>query len=62
MTDIVLDDPNDGVVEKERSKLPGGTWVSHTQRECHSKNQLMAYPSQCLNATRNREMNKYAAR
>ena len=62
MTDIILDGPNDGVVEKERSQLPGGTWVSHTQRECHNEKLMMAYPSQCLNATRNREMNKHAAR
>ena len=59
---LQLDGPNDGVLEKKRARLPGGTWVSHTLRECHSGRSLMAYPSQCLNATRNREMNKLAAR
>ena len=62
MTQLVLDDPNDGVAEKKRAQLPGGTWVSHTLRECHSDRSWMAYPSQCENAMRNREMNKLAAR
>ena len=62
MTDFILDDPNDGVVEKKRAQLPGGNWVSHTQRECHGEKRMMEYPSQCLNATRNGEMNKHAAR
>ena len=62
MTQFILDGSNDGTAEKKRSQLPGGTWVSHTQRECHSEGLLMEYPSQCLNATRNREMNKLAAR
>ena len=46
----------------KRAQLPGGTWVSHTLRECHSGRSLMTYPSQCINPTRNREMNKLAAR
>lgn len=59
-SEIVLADPNDGATELKRDKLPGGTWVSHSLGECHTDQ--MAHPSQCNNATRNGEMNKYAAR
>ena len=44
----------------ERDQLPGGTWVSHSLGECHIDQ--MTHPGQCYNATRNSEMNKYAAR
>lgn len=60
VTDRSLDTPNDGIAEKKRAQLPGGTPVDNTVGECHLAG--MTYPSQCYNNDRNSDMNKNAAR
>ena len=60
VTQMLLDDPNDGIAEKKRSQLPGGIAVNHTVGECHLSG--MTYPNQCYNNERNSDMNKHAAR
>ncbi|WP_045738071.1 choice-of-anchor X domain-containing protein [Xanthomonas sp. MUS 060] len=59
-TEMVLSDPNDGIVEKVNGQLPGGVNMGHTTGECH--NQGMNYPAQFLDASRNATMNASAAR
>ena len=60
-----LSSPNDGVVEKERARLPFGNHVSDAPGECHfdlSFLPLCWYPSQTDNKQRNQEMDREAAR
>ncbi|WP_045766995.1 choice-of-anchor X domain-containing protein [Xanthomonas albilineans] len=59
-TEMVLSDPNDGVVEKVNGQLPGGVNMGHTTGECHTTG--MNYPAQSLDASRNATMNASAAR
>ena len=59
-TNVVLKGPNDGLVEVGKARLPFGRGEGISPGECHSVN--MQWPSQCRNAKRNAEMNRYAAR
>ena len=59
-TNVVLKGPNDGLVEVGKARLPFGRAEGIAPGECHSVN--MQWPSQCHNAKRNAEMNRYAAR
>eukprot|EP00286_Rhodomonas_abbreviata_P019719 CAMPEP_0181309834 /NCGR_PEP_ID=MMETSP1101-20121128/12238_1 /TAXON_ID=46948 /ORGANISM="Rhodomonas abbreviata, Strain Caron Lab Isolate" /LENGTH=606 /DNA_ID=CAMNT_0023416371 /DNA_START=136 /DNA_END=1956 /DNA_ORIENTATION=+ len=46
-TDLLLGDPEDGVVEKERAILPGANYIGHGNAHCH--NSGMKYPPQTEN-------------
>ena len=58
LTDILLDDPDDGVTEKWSGQLPSGKSAGFGQGECHTEN--MKFGPQCHNYARNREMNSKA--
>ncbi len=60
VTDMVLSDPNDGVVEEVNGQLPGGVNRGHTTGQCHTTG--MHDPAQYLDASRNATMNANAAR
>ena len=62
LTRQYLSSPNDGVVEKERARLPFGNHVSDTPGECHLNLPICWCPSQTDNKQRNREMDREAAR
>eukprot|EP00052_Salpingoeca_macrocollata_P027478 m.261107 g.261107 ORF g.261107 m.261107 type:complete len:687 (-) comp22745_c3_seq1:76-2136(-) len=57
---LVLEKPNDGVVEAGRAPLPGAINRGLTIGQCHAAD--MAFPFSPLDATRNQEMNTNAAR
>lgn len=59
-TDIVLDDPEDGVVERWAGQLSGGHNHGHKEGWCHTND--MRDPAQYLDHGRNHEMNAYANR
>ena len=59
-TDIVLDDPEDGVVERWAGQLSGGHNHGHKEGWCHTND--MRDPAQYLDHGRNHEMNTYANR
>jgi hypothetical protein len=60
ISDLVLDDPNDGVTETAMDQLPGGVSRGHTVGECHTTG--MGDPAQYLDSSRNAIMNSNAAR
>jgi hypothetical protein len=60
LTDLMLDDPDDGVTEKWSGQLVGGRNKGHTYGQCHTR--LMKDDAQCTDRSRNRKMNKRAAR
>ena len=65
LTGRYLSSPNDGVVEKERARLPFGNHVSDTPGECHFDLSFLPFcwcPSQTANKQRNQEMDREAAR
>jgi len=57
---MILEWPNDGTTEIVYAKLLFGTYVSNTQKYCHTTD--MAYPAQYDNHTKNKEMNSMAGR
>jgi hypothetical protein len=57
-TDMLLDDPDDGVTEQWSGQLLYGTNAGHTTGQCHSSN--MRDEAQAQNAQRNAEMNANA--
>ncbi len=59
-TDLFLGDPEDGVVEKAYAQLPGAYNLGHKTGWCHSSE--MRDPAQTTDASRNTNMNSYAAR
>ncbi|UXA70684.1 conditioned medium factor [Xanthomonas prunicola] len=59
-SDLVLNDPEDGVVEQVNAQLPGGVNLGHTTGQCHTTG--MRDPAQYLDANRNAVMNANAAR
>ena len=59
-SDLVLDDPEDGTVERAYAQLPGATNRGHTVGQCHSTG--MRDPAQYLDASRNATMSANAAR
>lgn len=60
ITDILLDDPDDGVIERSAGQLPGATNLGHTEGWCHT--QGMRDPAQCTDASRNQQLNARARR
>lgn len=59
-TDLLLDDPDDGVIERDRGQLPGATNMGHTEGWCHTTG--MRDPAQCTDASRNAIINARARR
>ena len=59
-SDLVLDDPEDGTVERAYAQLPGATNRGHTVGQCHTTG--MRDPAQYLDAGRNATMSSNAAR
>ena len=59
-TDIVLDDPEDGVVERWAGQLSGAYNHGHKEGWCHTAD--MRDPAQYLDHDRNHEMNAYGNR
>jgi len=57
---LALYSPNDGTTEVVKAKLAGATYAGHKKEWCHTSG--MAYPNQCSDPTRNKEMNANAAR
>lgn len=57
-SDLLLWDPDDGVVSKSKGQLSGGNNMGHTTGECHSTG--MRDPAQYLNSGRNSAMNSRA--
>lgn len=60
ITNLVLDSPNDGVVERSRGQLPGAVNMGHKTNWCHTTG--MNDPAQYNDAARNAEMDAAAAR
>ena len=57
-TDLILDDPDDGAIEKGRGQLSGGINRGHKSGWCHTTG--MDEPAQYRDYSRNREMNSNA--
>ncbi|KAG2383502.1 hypothetical protein C9374_004173 [Naegleria lovaniensis] len=57
-TQSVLNWPNDGTTEYERTALPKGNNQGHKKKYCHTTD--MNYPPQCKDPERNAILNKYA--
>lgn len=60
ITDLLLDDPDDGVIERDRGQLPGATNMGHVEDWCHTTG--MRDPAQCTDASRNATINARARR
>lgn len=58
-SDVMLNDPDDGAVEKSRAQLPGGNNRGHKTGWCHS--QGMRDSAQYHDSSRNHDMNANAA-
>jgi hypothetical protein len=59
-TDLFLNDPDDGVIEKGRGQLSGASNRGHKTGWCHTSG--MRDPAQTSDSSRNSEMNSLAAR
>jgi hypothetical protein len=59
-TGLFLDSPNDGVVEKNKGQLSGGTDLGHISGWCHTTG--MSSPASYLDQVRNMERDAAAAR
>ncbi|CAE7209229.1 phrB [Symbiodinium necroappetens] len=57
-TDLVLSDPDDGVIERARGQLPGANNRGHVEGWCHTTG--MSDPPQTQDLSRNTEMNANA--
>lgn len=60
ITDLLLSDPDDGVIERSRGQLPGATNMGHVEGWCHTTG--MRDPAQCTDASRNATINARARR
>lgn len=60
ITDLLLSDPDDGVIERDRGQLPGATNMGHVEGWCHTTG--MRDPAQCTDASRNATINARAKR
>lgn len=60
ITDLLLDDPDDGVIERSAGQLPGANNMGHVEDWCHTTG--MRDPAQCTDASRNATMNARARR
>ncbi len=59
-TDLFLNDPDDGVIERARGQLPGANNRGHKTGWCHTSG--MRDPAQTSDSSRNADMNANAAR
>eukprot|EP00741_Cyanophora_paradoxa_P000946 tig00000448_g914.t1 len=59
-TDLLLLKPNDGATENLYNQLAGANSMGVTEAECHMD--MMNYPSQTLNGSRNVDISRHAAR
>jgi hypothetical protein len=60
VTNLILDNPEDGVVELVAAQLPGGNNMGHVVGQCHTTG--MSNPAQYHDQGRNAQMNDAAAR
>ncbi len=60
ITDILLSDPDDGVIERSAGQLPGANNMGHLEGWCHTAD--MRDPGQCTDQSRNTIMNQEAKR
>lgn len=60
ITDLLLSDPDDGVIERSGGQLPGATNMGHREGWCHTSG--MRDPAQCTDPSRNSEINTRAKR
>lgn len=60
ITDLLLSDPDDGVIERSAGQLPGANNMGHLEGWCHT--QGMRDPAQCTDPARNTIMNQEAKR
>lgn len=60
ITDLLLSDPDDGVIERSSGQLPGATNMGHTEGWCHTTG--MRDPAQCTDVSRNATINARARR
>lgn len=60
ITDLLLSDPDDGVIERDRAQLAGAHNRGHREGWCHTAG--MRDPAQTTDASRNAEMNQKARR
>ncbi|MHA7814807.1 MAG: hypothetical protein ACX94C_15600 [Phycisphaerales bacterium] len=60
ITDLLLDDPDDGVIERSAGQLPGANNMGHVEEWCHTTG--MRDPAQCTDASRNATINARARR
>jgi len=60
ITDLLLDDPDDGVIERSAGQLPGANNMGHVEDWCHTTG--MRDPAQCTDASRNATINARARR
>lgn len=59
-SDVVLSDPDDGVIERAKGQLPGAVNLGHKTGWCHTSG--MRDPAQTSDTARNSNMNAFAAR
>jgi len=60
ITDLLLSDPDDGVIERSAGQLPSANNMGHLEGWCHSTG--MRDPAQCTDHARNTIMNQEAKR
>lgn len=60
ITDLLLSDPDDGVIEQSAGQLSGANNMGHTEDWCHTTG--MRDPAQCTDSSRNAQMNSRARR
>ncbi len=60
ITDLLLSDPDDGVIERSRGQLSGATNMGHVEGWCHTTG--MRDPAQCTDTSRNAIINARARR
>lgn len=60
VTDLILSDPDDGVIERSRGQLSGGSNRGHKTGWCHTT--YMRDPGQVTDRNRNSQMNANASR
>jgi len=59
-TDLLLSDPDDGVIERSAGQLSGANNMGHIEGWCHTAD--MRDPGQCTDQSRNTIMNQEAKR
>ncbi|MEM9372543.1 MAG: hypothetical protein AAGA55_02770 [Planctomycetota bacterium] len=60
VSDLLLSDPDDGVIERSRGQLPGANNQGHREGWCHTTG--MRDPAQCTDFSRNTEIDQRARR